>query len=136
MEKLDDKLENDLVEDYEKGLEQIEAYWKLNRRFKEDYDYEIITDIEKTMYLRLECLLENKYQVSIGSYKYSPFHSKEKYKNFTDLDEAIKYFDMLKNRYNGMKRKDAEKMRWDSHNILWKIWRFFYNILFSSSSEF
>ena len=136
MEKLDVKLENDLVEDYEKGLKQIETYWELNRYFKENYDYEIITNIEKTMYLRLECLLKNKYQVSIGSYKYSPFHSNEKFKIFNDIDKAKKYFDMLKNKYNGMRRKEAEKIRWDSHNIWWKMGRFFTNMLFGSHSEF
>ena len=125
-----DKLKNDIVEEYEKGLKQMDSYWKLNKRFKEDYDYEIVTDIEKAMYLRIECLLENKYQVIIGSYKYSPFNSNEKYKIFDDLDDAIKYFDVIKNKYNGVRRKDAEKMRWDNHNILWKLWRFFHDLLF------
>lgn len=131
MKKSVDKL-YDIVEEYEKGLKQTESYWKLNRYFKENYDYEITTNIEKTMYLRLECLLENKYQVSIGSYKYSSFNSNKKCKVFSDLNKAKKYFEILKDKYNGVRSKDADKMRWDSHSILWKIKRFFTDLSFGS----
>ena len=136
MEKSINNLENDLVEKYEEGLKQRETYWELNRYFKENYDFEIKTSIEKTMYLRLECLLENKYQVIVESLKYSPLLLNDECKVFDDLGKAKEYFEMLKNKYNGMRRKDAEKIRWDSRGIWWKIKRFFTDMLFGSWGEF
>lgn len=103
----------DIVEEYVKEVRKLERRWDMNRYLQKNYRYRISTLIGE-MDLTLECLParageKERYMVDVERCKYSPFNNNGRDKEFFNLNDAKEYFNMLKERYNGVKIK---RRRW------------------------
>ena len=98
--------ESDIVEKYVKEVKMLREYWDMNIYFQASYGHRITTEIGE-MDLMLEYLDEgtHRYEVSVERCKYSPFSNNSRSEKFSNLDDAINYYNILKNKYNGVKVK-------------------------------
>ena len=133
MKKISNKVKDDIVEELDEEFKQREEYWRFNKSLKENYDILIKSYNDIEMNIRFECLSTGQYQIIVSAKEYVSFFPNKKYKTFGNFNEAKIYFEMLKNKYGGIKKLEAEKIEWDNHSIFWKIGRTFKDMLWDFS---